>query len=258
MTQSANITADGLMPDSNILKRTSVLLYGIFAYTVGCSGLFWLIFAFGGLAPIGFGPVKMDSTITAVLFNAALVTLFAVQHSVMARKSFKNWITRFIPQATERATFMLMSGLVTLLAIVFWQPLPGTVWAVESTGGQILLWALYAMGWSYLLASTFITNHFELMGLRQVYLYFTNKPYTSLPFTRKFMYSYSRHPMMLGVLVGMWAIPVMSLTHFVLAVCMTVYVAIGLYFEEKDLMKNFGNTYQQYKKEIAILIPKLL
>ena len=258
MTQSANITAEGFTPGTNIVKRTSVLLYGLLAYAVGCGGLFWLIFAFGGLAPIGISSVVMDSTISAVLFNAALVALFGVQHSVMARKSFKKWITRYIPQATERATYMLMSGLVTIVAIVFWQPLPGTVWAVENTGGQILLWGLYAMGWTYLLVATFVTNHFELMGLRQVYLYFVNKPYTSLPFTSKYMYSYSRHPMMLGVLVGMWALPVMSVTHLVLALGMTAYVAIGLYFEEKDLAKNFGDTYQKYKKEIATFIPQLL
>ena len=152
---------------------------------------------------------------------------------------------------------MLMSGVVTIMAIYFWQPLPGIVWSVENPVGQVALYALYAIGWAYLLLSTFVTNHFELMGLRQVYLYFMNKPYTSLPFTRKFMYRYSRHPMMLGVLIGMWAIPVMSVSHFIMALLFTTYIAIGVSLEEDDLVKDFGDTYRDYKKEIATFIPKI-
>ena len=146
---------------------------------------------------------------------------------------------------TERATYMLISGIVTLLAINFWQALPGTVWSVDNTIAQIALWSMYALGWTYLLLSTFVTNHFELMGLRQAYLYFRNKPYTKLPFTRKFMYRYSRHPMMLGFLIGLWAVPEMSASHFTLSALFTLYIGVGVYFEERDLLKNFGDTYRK-------------
>lgn len=259
MTQTIELTQADVFPgqSTGIIKRFSVLSYGLLAYTIGTGGLFWLILALGGIAPAGISALQTDSILSALMINIGLIAMFGLQHSVMARAGFKKGLTRFIPEAAERATYMLMSGIAAMSAIYFWQPLPGTIWSVENTTGQIILWSMYAIGWTYLLLSTFVTNHFELMGLRQVYLYFRNKPYTSLPFTRKFMYRYSRHPMMLGVLIGMWAIPVMSMSHFVMAVLLTVYMAIGVLFEENDLIKNFGETYRDYKKEIAILIPKI-
>ena len=240
---------------NGFLKRLGVLFYGLIAYTVGCGGLFWLIFSLGGLAPVGLVDLNTGSTMLAIAVNAALIIAFAIQHSVMARASFKHWLVRFIPAAAERATYMLMSGICTILAIVFWQDIPGIVWSVENTTVQIVLYSFYAIGWGYLLLSTFVTNHFELMGLRQVYLFFRNKPYTALPFTRKYMYSYSRHPMMLGVLVGVWFIPEMSISHFVMATLLSVYVFVGLFFEERDHAKRFGDAYRKYKKEIATFIP---
>ena len=259
MTYSIEIVPSEITPvkETGIIKRINVLSYGLLAYTTGCAGLFWLIFAIGGLAPVSLSELKAESISTAVLINISLIVLFGIQHSVMARSRFKKWITRYIPEAAERATYMLMSGVVSITALYFWQSIPGTVWSVDNTIATTILWSLYAIGWGYLLLSTFVTNHFELMGVRQVYLYFKNKPYTKLPFTRKYMYRYSRHPMMLGVLIGMWAIPVMSITHFIMATLFTLYMAVGVLLEEKDLVKNFGATYQNYKKEIAIFIPKL-
>ena len=259
MTHSMETTQTHSVPviSTGLVKRTSVLAYGLLAYNIGCAGLFWLIFALGGLAPSGLSDFRAESTSTALLVNIGLIVLFGTQHSIMARASFKKWITRYIPEATERATYMLMSGTAAITAIYYWQPLPGTVWSVENTAVQSVLWILYALGWGYLLLSTFVTNHFELMGLRQVYLYFRNKPYTHLPFTRKYMYRYSRHPMMLGILVGMWAIPVMSVTHFIMATLLTLYIAVGVFFEERDLMKRFGETYRNYKKDIATFIPRI-
>ena len=259
MSYTIETTADAVYLDENpgIMKRTAVLTYGILAYNVGVAGLLWIILAAGGLAPVGLSGLETGSVISALLVNLGLITLFGVQHSVMARQTFKNWMTRYIPEAAVRSTFMLMSGVASITAIYFWQPLPGTIWAVENAEAQVVLWIAYALGWSYLLVSTFVTNHFELMGLRQVYLYFKNVPYTSLAFTRKYMYSYSRHPMMLGVLVGMWCIPVMSVTQFVMASLMSLYVFIGIFFEERDLVKEFGKTYRQYKNDIATFIPRL-
>lgn len=240
-----------------IMKRSLVLAYGVASYCIGVAGLLWIILAAGGLAPVGLSTLQTGSVIGAVVINMGLVSIFGLQHSVMARQPFKKWIMHHIPEAAVRATFMLMSGLASIAAIYFWQPLPGAVWAVENAQIQIMLWVAYALGWSYLLISTFVTNHFELMGLRQVYLYFKNIPYTTLPFTRKFMYSYSRHPMMLGILVGMWCVPVMSVTQFVMASMMTLYVFIGIFFEERDLVREFGKTYRQYKNDIATFIPRL-
>jgi protein-S-isoprenylcysteine O-methyltransferase Ste14 len=238
-----------------IVKRAAVLAYGILSYNIGVAGLVWIILAMGGLAPVGFSPLQTDSMVASILVNLGLIVLFGLQHSVMARGRFKQWLTHIIPSAAERSTYALMSGLFMMSAIYFWQPLPGTIWEVENSIAQVGLWTAYALGWSYLFIATFVTNHFELMGLRQVYLYFTNTPYTGLPFTRKYMYRYSRHPMMLGVLIGMWAVPVMTVTHLVMAVLLTVYVAIGVALEERDLLKRFGDTYHRYKKDIATFVP---
>jgi len=248
-------TADLAMPSTHLFKRVTVLFYGVFAYAVGCMGLFWLILGSGGIAPVGLSEWQASNTLQAVLTNIGLIILFGIQHSVMARPWFKRQLVKIIPHSAERATFMLMSGIATMSAIYFWQDIPGTIWVVENTLSRIVLWSLYAFGWTYLLLSTFVTNHFELMGLRQVYLYFRNQPYKPLPFTRKFMYRYSRHPMMLGVMIGLWAIPAMTVTHFIMATLFTIYVVIGIYFEEKDLIKDFGEVYLQYKKEIATFLP---
>jgi len=257
MSNSIELTANNALPfeSSGLFKRVSVLSYGLLAYVLGCVGLFWLILGFGGLAPVGLSGYVAESTAMAAMINIALIALFAVQHTVMARPAFKEWLSKFIPVAAERSSFMMMSGVVSIIAVYYWQALPGTVWSVESTATQIVLWSIYALAWVYLLAATFVTNHFELMGLRQVYLYFKNKPYQSLPFTRKFMYRYSRHPMMLGFLVGMWSVPDMSVTRLSMAVLFSVYIFIGIAFEEHDLKKKFGDTYKKYKKEIATFIP---
>ena len=252
----ASINTQSVAP--GMIKRAAVLLYGVAAYAIGVTGLMWIILAMGGFAPVGFSPLQTETLLGALTVNIGLIVLFGLQHSVMARKAFKQRLKSFLPAAVERSTYVMLSGMFMVLAIYMWQPLPGTVWAVENPVAQYVLWALYAAGWSYLFIATFITNHFELMGLRQVYLYFINKPYKTLPFVNNYMYRYSRHPMMLGVLVGMWALPVMSVSHFVMAVLLTLYIVVGVFFEERDLVKQFGQTYQAYKKEVAALIPKMM
>jgi len=237
------------------LKRSAVLLYGVAAYAIGVGGLLWIILAMGGLAPVGISQLQTDSLPAALALDLGLIALFGLQHSIMARRAFKQRLKAWLPEAAERATFVLLSGVCLGLALWAWQPLPGTLWQVESTTAQYLLWGLYALGWSYLFIATFVTNHFELMGLRQVYLYFCERPYTKLPFVKKYMYRYSRHPMMLGVLVGMWAVPTMSVSHFVMASLLSAYIVVGVFFEERDLVKQFGDTYRRYRKEIAAIIP---
>ncbi|MDH5546434.1 MAG: NnrU family protein [Gammaproteobacteria bacterium] len=258
MSQAINIEAAGFAAENQgLFKRIAVFSYGVFAYTAGVAALLWIILAMGGLAPVGLSGIEAGSTGLAIIVDTFLITLFALQHSVMARQGFKQWLVKHIPAAAERATYMLSTGIVVATTLYFWQTLPGTVWSIDNTFAQYALWSLYALGWAYLFIATFVTNHFELMGLRQVYLFLKNKPYTSLSFTRKFMYRYSRHPMMLGFLIGMWAVPVMSITHFVLAGMLTLYIALGIFFEERDLIRNFGDTYRKYKKEIATFVPGL-
>jgi protein-S-isoprenylcysteine O-methyltransferase Ste14 len=240
------------------VRRTAVLGYAVLAYNAGFLALLWLILTVGGLVPAGAGPLHVQSTAAALAVNVALITLFGLQHSVMARQSFKHRLMRYLPAAVERSTYILCSGACLALAVWLWQPLPGEIWSIGNGTLRLVLWGLFALGWGYLFAATFVTNHFELFGLRQAYLYFTGRPYTPLPFVRKYMYRYSRHPMMLGVLVGLWAVPVMSATHFILASLLTLYVAIGVLFEERDLARRFGDAYRSYRKEIAALIPGLV
>lgn len=249
--------ATDVLSETSLSKRVLVLLYGLAGYLVGLVSLLWFILAMGGLAPVAFGPVQTTSTFDALAVNVSLVLLFGLQHSIMARPHFKAMMRNWMPQATERATFLLFTGIALISAIAFWQPLPGVVWQVEQSGLKIVMWGLFGLGWSYLLLATFVTNHFELMGLRQIYLYFRKQPYHSIKFTKKFMYSYSRHPMMLGLLVGMWCVPVMSVSQFIMASLFTLYVFIGLFFEERDLSKEFGDAYNKYKNEVASLIPKI-
>ena len=151
MTSTTELTANGIsFESSGTIKRISVLAYGLLAYSIGCAGLFWLIFALGGLAPVGISPLQTSSILYALLVDIGLIVMFGLQHSVMARPVFKKWLTRYIPEAAERATFMLMSGIVTISAIYFWQSLPGVVWSIENSVGQVILWSLYAIGWTYL------------------------------------------------------------------------------------------------------------
>ncbi|MDF2178921.1 NnrU family protein [Aliiglaciecola sp. CAU 1673] len=239
----------------DVSKRLVVLVYGLLAYAIGCFGLFWLILGAGAFAPVGLSDWQAESVWTGLLANTGLISLFAVQHTVMAREKFKKWLSQFLPEAAERSTFMLMSGVVTCIIMYFWQSLPGVVWQVQNQIGMCAIYTAYVAGILYLLLATFVTNHFELMGLRQVYLYFRNIPYTPLAFTNKYMYRYSRHPMMLGMLILLWSVPTMTVTRLVLSVLFTLYTMVGIYFEERDLIKNFGATYQKYKQQIATFIP---
>lgn len=236
----------------NLADRVFALGYALFAYTVGAGALFWLIFAAGGYAPLGFVDLSAGLDVLALTVNAMLVILFGIQHSVMARRKFKNWWTQYVPEHLERATFVLVSGVLSLVIIACWQTVDATVWQVANPVAVIGLQILYAAGIVYLLASSFVTNHFELFGLRQAWLYFTNKPYTPLEFKQRWMYRYSRHPMMFGFLFIFWASPEMSVTRFVFALLFTVYIFEGIRHEEGGLIEEFGDTYREYQNKIGM------
>lgn len=239
------------------MKRILIFLYGILGYLIGLGGLTYFILFVGGW---DFLPLHVDSKTPgplgpALLINAALVALFGIQHSVMARPGFKQAFTQLIPKAAERSTYVLLSGLMMILICLFWQPVDGTLWQVENPVGWTLLTVGYAFGWVFAVLATFVINHFELFGLQQVYMRLRNKPEPTPEFTDRFLYKIVRHPLQLGVLIGLWVAPTMSVSHAILAVAMTVYIFIGLYFEEKDLVKSLGKEYEEYKKRVPKILP---
>lgn len=210
--------------------------------------------------PGDIGPLYVyegpESPVMAALFiNVGLMVLFGLPHSLMARRSFKQWWTKIIPPAAERSTYMLQSGLMALLLIWQWRPITQTVWQVENSVGSTLIWGLFWLGWLIAFISTLLINHFELTGLQQVYAYLRGQPATPLNFRTPFLYKIVRHPMQLGVMIAFWAAPHMTVGHLIFAVGMTTYILIGLYFEERDLVRRFGDTYREYQHTTPKLIP---
>ncbi|MET0230653.1 MAG: methanethiol S-methyltransferase [Rhodanobacteraceae bacterium] len=239
-----------------MLKRSLVLVYGIVSYAVFFAVYLYAIGFVGNLLV----PRSMDSATdgnfaVALAIDLALLLAFALQHSVMARPAFKRWWTQLIPEAAERSTYVLASSLALIALFAFWRPLGGVVWSVESPVLAFLLYVAFSFGWLLLLVSTFCINHFDLFGLRQVWLYFTGKPYTALEFKTPGPYRFVRHPIYVGWLFAFWATPTMTLTHFVFALATTAYILIAIRFEERDLVDEFGDTYRDYRRDVPGLVP---
>lgn len=253
--KTTNETFDGPMPSNptNTLSRLSLLAYGLISYTIGCAGLAAIILGMAGLLPMGSIVSLTDNNALAIVINIICVSLFGLQHSIMARPKFKAVFHRLFGEAGERSTFIWSSGVVSLVLVVFWQPVEGTLWSVQSPWAEAVLWCGFVFGWAYLLAATFAINHWDLFGLRQVWLAARNIPYTNPEFNESWMYRYSRHPIMLGVLIGIWCVPTMPATQFVLTLLFTVYIFIGLWFEERDLIAQFGERYLAYKRRVGLL-----
>jgi protein-S-isoprenylcysteine O-methyltransferase Ste14 len=238
------------------MKRITTLLYGVLAY-LGFFGTFMYFIAFvGNLTPVGIDSPREGALVGALLINLGLVALFGIQHSIMARKGFKAWITRYISPAIERSTFVLIATGLMALMIWQWQPLGGVIWDVESPLARAALYAVYGIGWALLLTASFVINHFDLFGLRQVWLDFTGKMYTPIRFRNPWLYRQVRHPLYLGFILGLWAAPTMTVTHLVLAAGLTIYILIGLRFEEKDLVAEHPE-YETYRQRVPMLIPRL-
>lgn len=233
-------------------------IYGVASYL---AGVVVLVYAMGFVGNF-WVPKSIDSGVPgplpeALIVDLALLALFAVQHSVMARPGFKEFWTRIVPKSVERSTFVLFSSLVLMLLYWKWQPLAGTVWSVENAAGRSVLQALYWAGWAVLLGATFMINHFDLFGLRQVYLRLKDQPYTQLPFAKFAFYRFIRHPIMLGFLISFWATPLMSLGHLLFAGATTAYIFIGIFLEERDLRRAHGEAYEQYRREAGMVLPRL-
>lgn len=242
----------------SFLKRTSVLLYGIVSYAI-----FFATFCYAaGFVGNFLVPKSLDSTPvaplgTALLINAALLGVFAVQHSVMARPFFKRWLTRFIPESAERSTYTLLSSLALILLFWQWQPMGGVIWDVQHPVGAGLMHAGFAFGWLLVLVTTFLINHFDLFGLRQAWKFFRGVEYRPLKFVTPGPYKLVRHPLYVGWLFAFWSTPTMTVAHLVFAVATTAYILIAIQLEERDLVGVHGTDYLEYRRRTPMLVPAL-
>lgn len=238
------------------MKRLAVLLYGVVAYLIFFTTFLYLIGFVGNLlVPKSLDGPLQGSWISALLTNLLLIVLFGLQHSIMARPGFKRWWTKFVPKPIERSTFVLFTCACLITLFAFWQPLGGTIWVVENGYLKGALYATFGLGWTIVLVSTFLINHFDLFGLRQVWLYFRGKPYTQLAFNTPLFYKYVRHPLYLGFLLAFWSAPVMTATHLFFAAGLTLYILTAIRLEEKDLVHQFGEQYRHYRQVVPMLIP---
>lgn len=239
------------------MKKFIILVYGLIAY---------LVFLFSFLYAIGFvGDFLVPKTINsetqstvffAVIINLALLSIFAIQHSVMARPEFKVWWTNIIGTAAERSTYILLTSLALLLIFWKWQPINIVVWEVKNSTIAMILIGISALGWLIVLLSTFMISHFELFGLTQIVNNFKNRTGQLPKFQTNFLYKIVRHPIMLGFIIAFWATPVMTLGHLLFAAVTTAYILIAVkYLEEKDLRKALGKEYEDYQKKVPMIVP---
>jgi len=237
------------------MKRALILLYGLASYVV-----FFAVFlyAIGFIGDFGV-PKTLDSPRevpfgTALAINLGLLALFALQHSVMARPAFKRWWTRVVPEPAERSTYVLFSSLAMVALYLYWQPMGGVIWRITAPAGVIAMYGIYALGYALLLYSTFLINHFDLFGLRQVWLQAVGRPYTHLAFKTPWLYQQVRHPLYVGWLMIFWATPVMTVAHLVFAVMTTAYILVAIRFEEHDLIDAHPE-YADYRQQVPMLLP---
>lgn len=237
------------------MKRALVLLYGVLCYAVFFATFLYAI-GFLGNVIVGnsIDAVPTSSVGETLVVDIALLALFALQHSVMARPAFKCWWTRFIPAAAERSTYVLLSSLALILLFWQWLPIGTVIWDVQNGAGRVLLYAGYTFGWILLLVATFLIDHFDLFGLRQSWLYFRGRRYSELAFKTSGLYRWIRHPIYVAWLLTFWCAPTMSAAHLLFAVLTTAYILIAIQLEEHDLSNAFPE-YANYRQRVPMLLP---
>ena len=240
------------------MGRFIAFLYGVVAYLVFAVTI---VYSIGFVTGIGV-PKTIDSgpagePMQAIIINLLLMSLFAIQHSVMARPQFKKWWTRFVPVAVERSTFVLFSSLALMLLFWQWRPIPAVVWQVTNPQVAASLVALSLLGWVLVFISTFLINHFELFGLHQVANNLAGKPMPEMRFKAPLLYKVVRHPIYLGFIIFFWATPVMTAGHLLFAAVTTAYIFVGIALEEHDLLAVFGDEYRRYRQRVSMIVPFL-
>jgi protein-S-isoprenylcysteine O-methyltransferase Ste14 len=234
-----------------------ILAYGIVSYALFFGTFLYGIGFIGGfITPTKLDGAPVGSTAAAIAIDLALLTLFAIQHSGMARPAFKRWLTRRIPEAAERSTYVLLSSVALLLVFLLWQPIGGVVWNIQSPTVRASLYALFGLGWLIVLITTFLIDHFDLFGLRQVWLHFRGTPYSSPTFKTPWPYRVVRHPLYVGWLTVFWATPTMSVSHLLFAIVTTLYILAAIRWEERDLVAAHPE-YDDYRRRVPMLVPRL-
>ncbi len=240
-----------------MVRRLAILTYGVVCYALSLAIFVYAVGFIGGfLTPTQLDSPRQGSLAAALAIDVGLLVLFALQHSGMARPGFKRWLTRFIPEPAERSTYVLLSSAALLVLFWQWRPLGGGVWEVSGAAARAAVFAVYAAGWVMVLATTFLINHFDLFGLRQVWLAFRGIPYTPLRFVTPGPYQRVRHPLYIGWFTVFWAAPTMTAAHLLFAVGMTVYILMAIPWEERDLIAGHPE-YAAYRRRVPMLLPRL-
>jgi protein-S-isoprenylcysteine O-methyltransferase Ste14 len=240
------------------MSRVAYLLYGLLAYLLFFAAILYGIGFVGNLiVPKGIDDGIVGPRSTAIAVNVSLLLLFAVQHNVMARPWFKDWWTQYVPRPIERSTYVAAASLILMLLYWQWRPMPEVVWHVENPIGRGVLMALYFAGWTIVFASSFVIDHYELFGLKQVWNYFRGREAEVAPFSERLFYRWVRHPLMLGFIVAFWAAPTMSQGRLLFAVVTTLWILIAIRIEERDLVRYLGEPYQRYRQRTPMLVPWL-
>ncbi len=240
------------------MRRAIGFAYGIACYAIFFGTFLYLIgFLANFLVPKGIDDGVPGTAGLAVPIDFALIALFGVQHSVMARQSFKKWLAGLLPASVERSTFVLASSVALLVLFGLWRPLPQIVWSAQSPVARAVLWGGLLSGFGIVFLVSFMIDHFDLFGLRQVWLDLVGRGYRHTPFQVTYLYKFVRHPLYLGLLLGLWATPRMTLGHLLFAFGMTSYLLIGIRYEERDLARFLGEDYQRYRERVPMLVPRI-
>jgi protein-S-isoprenylcysteine O-methyltransferase Ste14 len=240
------------------MKRLAVFTYGVAVYAMFL-GVFLYAVGFIGnfLVPKTLDSAPQTSLLEALLINVALLGVFGLQHSVMARPAFKRWLTGWLSPAIERSTYVLFTNLALILMFWGWQPMGGIIWDVQDPAARAALYGLFAFGWLLVLVTTFLINHFDLFGLRQVWLYLLGREYTHLRFVTPGPYKLVRHPLYVGWFFAFWATPTMTAAHLLFAIVTTVYILVAIQLEERDLLDAHGADYANYRSRVPMILPRL-